>query len=148
MQLRPRRGDRAGERGDDAALAGENALVLDRPQEADVFGQDAMLGLRAGVGAQEGLDQAPHAGLGRQLRRLDLGGQREQPGDVRLGDLDQQLMLVLHVVIQRRLGDAAGLGDLVHRGRRIAVSREQLGGAREDRLALQLVALGSSAWHR
>ena len=36
------------------------------------------------------------------------------------GDLEQQLLLVAEVVVERGLGDAAGLGHLVHRGRGVA----------------------------
>ena len=57
-ELGPDRGDRVGERGDDAALAAEDALLLGRREEADVLGQDAVLGLRAGVDGEEGVDQA------------------------------------------------------------------------------------------
>ncbi len=63
-QLRPRRGDRVGESGDDLALAVEDAAAVGRRQEADVLGQDAVLGLRAGVDLEEGRDQAPDPGLG------------------------------------------------------------------------------------
>ena len=141
------RDDRLGERGDDAALAAEDPLLLGRGEETDVLGQDAVLGLRAGVDGEEGIDQAAQALLRRRHRRIDLGDEREQPGDVRLGDLGEQLVLVAHVVIERRLRDAARLGDFVHRRRRVAALGEQLGGAGEDRLALQLVAGGTSAWH-
>jgi hypothetical protein len=142
------RDDRLGERGDDAALAAEDALLFGRGEEADVLGQDAMLSLRAGVGGEKGLDESAQALLGRRQRRIDLGDQRQQARDVRLGDLGEQLVLVANVVVERRLGDAARLGDLVHRRRGVAVLREQLAGAGEDRLALQLVAGGTSAWHR
>jgi hypothetical protein len=146
-RLRANGGDRIGEGGDDAPLAAEDALALGGGEEAHVLGQHAVLGLRAGVGDQEGVDQAAQTRFRGELRGVDLGDEREQPGDVRLGDLGEQLVLVAHVVVERRLRDAARLGDLVHRRRRVAAPREQLGGAREDRLALQLVASGTSARH-
>ena len=61
------RGDRVGEGGDDAALAAEDALLLGRLEEAHVLGQDAVLGLRAGVGGEEGVDQAAQARSGASL---------------------------------------------------------------------------------
>ena len=139
--------DRVGERRNDAPLAAEDALALGRGEETDVLGEHAVLGLRAGIRGEKRIDQPPQPRLGRELRGVDLVDEREQPRDVRLGDLDQQLVLVADVVVERGLGDAARFGDLVHRGRRVAAAREQLGSAREDRLALQLVASGASARH-
>ena len=141
------RDDRLGERGDDAPLAAQDALLLGGREETDILGQDAVLGLRSRVGAEKGIDQAPQPLLGRRRRGVDLGDEREQAGDVGFGDLDEKLVLVANVVVERGLGDAARLGDLVHRRRRVAAAREQLGGAREDRLALQLVAGGATARH-
>jgi len=139
------RDDRVGEGSDDAALAVEHPLLLGCSEEANVVGEDAVLGLRAGVGGEEGVDEAAQALLRRRLGGVDFGDQRQQPGDVRLGDLGEQLVLVADVVIERGLRDAARLGDFVHRRRRVAALREQLRSAGEDRLALQLVAGGASA---
>jgi len=139
--------DRGGERRDDAALAAEDAPALGRGEEADVLGEDAVLGLRPRIHREEGIDQAAQPRLGRELGGVDLLDERDEARDVRLGDLDEQLVLVADVVVERGLGDAARLGDLVHRSRRVAAACEQLGGAREDRLALQLVASGASARH-
>jgi hypothetical protein len=141
------RRNRLGERGDDAPLAAEDALALGRIQEAHILRQDAVLGLRARIRREEGIDQPAQPRFGGEPGGIDLVDEREQPRDVRLGDLDQQLVLVAHVVVERGLGDAACLGDLVHRRRREAAPREQLGGARENGLALQLVASGPSARH-
>ena len=146
-QLRAGRRDRSGEGRDDPALGAQDAIALRRIQEADVFGQHAMLGLRAGVGGEEGRDQPAQTRLGRETSGLDFGHQREQPRDMRFGDLGEQLVLVTDVVIERRLRHAAGLSDLVHRRRGVAAPRKEPGRAREDGLALQLVAPGSSARH-
>src|SRR6185437_3833846 len=70
-----------------------------------------------------------------------------EPRDVGFSDLDEQLVLVADVVIERRLRDAARLGDLVHRRRRVAAPREQACRATEDLLALLVVAVGTSAGH-
>jgi hypothetical protein len=114
------RDDRLGERGDDAALAAEDALLLGRGEEADVLGQDAVL-RPASRHRQRGRRRSGGAGAARaRQRRIDLGDQRQQPRDVRLGDLGEQLVLVAHVVVERGLRDAARLGDLVHRRRRVA----------------------------
>ena len=102
-ELGPDRGDRVGERGDDAALAAENALALGGVQEAHVLGEHAVLGLRAGVDGEERVDQSAQPCLGRKAGGVDLLDEREQPRDVRLGDLDEQLVLVAHVVVQRGL---------------------------------------------
>ena len=146
-QLRPGRGDRVGEGGDDLALAVEDAAAVGRRQEAHVFGQDAVLGLRAGIDREEGRDQAADPGLGLVRLGADLLDQRLEPGDVGGGDLEQQLLLVAEVVIERGLGDAAGLGHLVHRGGGVAAAGEQLRRAGEDLLALVVVASGASARH-
>ena len=57
---------------------------LGRREEAHVLGQDAVLGLRAGVDREEGRRSGGAARLGRGRRRIDLVDQRQQPGDVRL----------------------------------------------------------------
>ena len=85
--------DGVGEGSDDAALAVQDPLLLCRGKEANVVGEDAVLGLRAGVGGEEDVDQAAQALVGSRLRGIDFGDQREQPGDVPLGDLDEQLVL-------------------------------------------------------
>jgi hypothetical protein len=121
--------------------------AVGRRQEADVLGQDPVLGLRAGVDVEEGRDQAPDPGLGLVGLGADLVDQGLEAGDVRRGDLEQQVLLVAEVVIERGLGDTAGLGHLVHRGRGVAAAGEQLRGAAEDLLALVVVASGASARH-
>ena len=147
-QLGASRGDGVGEGGDDLALAVEDAAAVGGGQEAHVLGQHAVLGLGAGIDVEEGGDQAAHARLGRMRLGGDLLDERLEAGDVRRGDLEQQLLLVADIVIERGLGDAAGLGDLVHRGRGVTAAREQLRGAGEDLLALVVVASGASARHR
>ena len=131
-----------------AAIASANAATTLRSpsstrcrsaggEEPHVLGQHAVLGLRAGVDGEEGVDQAAHPRLGRERRRRRPRRRAPAAGAMcACGDLDQQLVLVAHVVVERRLGDAAGLGDLVHRRRGVAAPREQLRGAGEDRLAL------------
>ena len=147
-QLRPRRDDRVGEGGDDLALAVEDAAALGRRQEADVLGQDAVLGLRAGVDLEEGRRSGgAGAASGACVSAPTSATSASSRATCAAAISSQQLVLVAEVVIERGLGDAAGLGDLVHRGRGVAVPREQLGGAGEDRLALQVVASGSSARH-
>ena len=139
--------DRVGERSDDAPLAAEDAFALGGSEKADVLGEDAVLGLRAGIRGEKRVDEPAQPRLGLERRGVRFVDEREQPRDVRLGDLDQQLVLVADIVVERRLGDAARLGDLVHRGRGVAAAREQLRGAGEDLLALVVVASGASARH-
>ena len=102
-------------------------LRLGRREELHVLGQHAVLGLRAGVGGEE----ARRSARRRRCSGAGIAASTSATSACRratcvLGDLDQQLVLVAHVVVERRLRDAAGLGDLVHRRRRVAALREQL----------------------
>jgi len=145
-QLGPQRDDGLGKARDDAAFGRQHLVALGLGQEAHVLGQHAVLVLRAGVGGHEAADQRAQPRLGVQPRRQAIE-QRLQPRHVAAGDVQQQALLVGEVVVQRRLADAAGRGHLVHRGRRVALAREQLGGTRADLLALVVVAGGARSGH-
>ena len=87
-ELGPHRRDRVGESGDDAALGAEDAFALRRVEEAHVLGEDAVLGLRAGIDGEEGVDQPAQARLGRErhaggdvgVRDAGEGGRRREAG--------------------------------------------------------------------
>ena len=55
---------------------------------------------------------------------------------------DQQVFLGGEVVIEGRGADAGGVGDVAHRGRRVALVQELPGGGFQDALALHLAFAG------
>ncbi len=93
-----------------------------------------------GVDGQEGGDQPAYARFGLQRFGGDFADDQLETRDVRRRDLDQQLLLVLHVVVERRLRDAAGFGHVVHGRRRVALAGEEARRTREDLPALPVVA--------
>mmetsp|Transcript_6985 Transcript_6985/g.29651 ORF Transcript_6985/g.29651 Transcript_6985/m.29651 type:complete len:571 (-) Transcript_6985:511-2223(-) len=147
LQLRPQLAERRRELGHDAALHVQQALALGIGEEADLAGQHAVLVLGVGVGAGEALDQRAQLGIRRQPLCLDLVHQRQQRMHMAVADLREQILLVLEVVVKRRLGHAAGLGDLVHRRGTEALFCEEPGGRGEDVLALGFKTGGAFAGH-
>ena len=143
LQIGPQRHDRVGEGGDHTALDGHHLVAFGLGQEAHVLGQHAVFVLRAGIGVHEAFDQGAQALRRVQRQDLNLARQLLQPLHVAGRDVQQQALLVGEVVVQRRLGHAAGGGHLVHRGGGVAVPREEFGCAGEDLLAL--VVVGGSA---
>ena len=113
-----------GHRGDDAALGLEHALAFGRVQEFDVFGEHAVLVLRAGIRLHEAVDELAQPGLGGHRPRRHLQHQRLEPRHVPGGDVRQQVLLVTHVVVQRGLAHAAGGGHIVHGGGGVAAGGE------------------------
>ena len=146
-QLGPQCHYRAGEGGDDAALAVQYPLTRGLVEELHVLGQHAVFVLRIGVGQHEALDQRLQTFTRAQRLRFHLGHHGLQAIDVGLRDQEQQLVLVLHVVVERGLGDAAGGRHLVHRGSGVALSCEERRGLREDEFALVVVGGGAGAGH-
>src|SRR4029450_2249850 len=71
--------------------------------------------------------------------RLDLADDGEQTLGVAIQQVKQDPFLALVVVIEPRLGRAAGRGDVVHAGRRVAAVGEALGGYVQDLIAFEFV---------
>jgi len=68
--------------------------------------------------------------------RLDGCHQRDQARHMASADLRQQIVFVLHVVVQRGFGHAAGPCHLLHRGAGIAPVGKQLRCGLQDLVAL------------
>src|SRR5262249_11302147 len=104
--------------------------------------------LRAAVLAHEAFDQGTQLLARRELLRPHLFDESRQHLHMVLADLHGQRVLVSEVVIQRRLGQAAGLGHLVHRGADKALRGEQARGLNEDLLAAGIESGGATACHQ
>jgi len=140
-------GDCACEGGNDQPFLRQHAGLVFGIQEFHVLGQDAMRVLGVGILGDDAVDQLFET-LARWLReRRQFLDQKLQSADVAVGNAHEQAVFVPEVVIQGRLGQPAGVGDLVHRGGGIALTREQLRGLIEDRLPLPVVARCSAACH-
>ena len=87
----------------------ETALVLGEDEGAEILDQGAQACLDRGVG------------MARQAGVLDLEKARLDPFHER----EEQRLLAADMVVQRRLADAHGIGDLAERGRLVALAGEQ-----------------------
>ena len=136
-ELGPGRDDRLGERGDDAALAGEHVLLSAASRNLTSSVSTRCSACAPAYSSRKAPDQRAQALLGRVRFGVDRVDERLQPRRRGLGDAHQQLHLVAVVVIERGLREAAGLGDLVHRGRRVA-ARGRTASAACSRIGLAL----------
>jgi hypothetical protein len=84
-------------------------------------------GDRLGVG--------PQRGQGIRGDRAELPHHADEIGVVRLDQLDRDRFLGLEVVVQAAGQDPRRRRDLAHRGVRVPVRREELGGRPEDLVA-------------
>jgi len=105
--------------------------------------------LRIGIaiGLQQRGDQLPEAEARRKLRPVGGLHHFEQLLEMEADDVEEQLFLVLVIVVEIGLRDAAGLGDLAHRGTVVAMLGKELGRAIEDRPALLVVIVGAGSGH-
>ena len=102
-----------------------------------------MAGGRAFILVQKGPHQLVQGGALVQVLALGLGlglgDQRQQTLRVAVEQVKQDRVLALVVVVQPRLGGAAGGGDLVHAGGGVTAVSKALRCNVEDRVALDVV---------